>query len=96
MSRRMAVIRNPSSPASNTELPLVFNNGDFTALKDAVERLGFKDEESLLRFALAVFAKSATRSFTVVDQNNKPVSLTPSPSLLKETAAHPTNPPAAA
>ena len=84
----MAVTRSvPPGPPSENELLLSFNNGDLTALKSAVEKLGFKDEEGLLRFALAVFSKSATRTLTVIDQDGKSIALNPSAALLKENAA---------
>ena len=67
------------------ELGLIINNGDFQALKKTVERLGFRDEESMLRFALAVLAQSATRSLKVTDTNGKEVTLNPSETLLKPT-----------
>lgn len=81
----MAVIRS-TSPAPETELPLTFNNGDFSALKSAVERLGFKDEESLLRYALAVFSRSSTRTLTVIDLDGKSIALNPNEALLKSSA----------
>lgn len=82
----MAILRK-TSDQPEAELPLVFNNGDFATLKDAVARLGFKDEESLLRFALAVLSKSATRTLTVIDQDGKSLPLNPSEALLKPTVA---------
>ncbi len=81
----MAVFRKSTDEVG--ELPLIFNNGDLVALKSAVERLGFKDEESLLRYVLAVFAKSATRTLTVIDLEGKPVALNPSDSLLAPQVA---------
>ena len=66
-----------------TELTLTINNGDFQALRGATERLGFINEESLLRFALAVFSKSATTSLTIIDLNGNKISLTPSEDLLR-------------
>lgn len=82
----MAIIRKVSE-APETELPLIFNNGDFAALKSAVDRLGFKDEESLLRYVLAVISKSATRTLTVIDQDGKSMALNPSEALLMHSAA---------
>ena len=79
----MAIIRTISA-SPERELPLLFNNGDLTALKSAVERLGFKDEESLLRYALAVLSKSATRTLTVIDQDGKSIALNPSETLLAQ------------
>ena len=83
----MAIVRSSSTPSTTpaTELSLTINNGDFEALRDSVARLGFKDEESILRFMLAILTKSATRSITVTDQNGSKIPLTPSESLLKQT-----------
>lgn len=83
----MAIIRFTSEPPVEGELPLLFNNGDLLALKTAVEKLGFKDEESLLRYALAVISKSATRTLTVIDQDGKSIALNPSESLLAQNEA---------
>jgi len=84
----MAIIRSANQPNPEQQLNLDINNGDLVALKDAAQKLGFKDEESLLRFALAVLTQSATRAVTIVGKDGKSVSLTPSASLLKsaETA----------
>jgi len=79
----MAITRN-TAEVSDTELPLVINNGDLVALRSAVDRLGFKDEESLLRYVLAVVAQSATRSMTVIDKEGKSIALKPGESLLKD------------
>lgn len=69
---------------TNTEhLDLSINNGDFEAIKNTVSRLGFKDEESMLRFMLAVLSKSATRSLTITDQNGIKIPVTPSEGLLR-------------
>lgn len=66
---------------------MVLNNGDLVALESAVKRLGFKDEVSLLRYALAVLSQSATRTLTVIDTNGKSVALNPSDSLLAHKVA---------
>lgn len=88
----MAIQRIPSTDPQNTttptELSLTFNNGDFLALINTAKKLGFKDEESMIRFALAVLAQSATTSITVIDKNGTKISLNPSGELLK-----PNNPP---
>ena len=77
----MAITRtNPEPPEG--ELPLLINNGDLIALKSAVDRLGFKDEESLLRYMLAVLSKSGSRSITVIDLDGKSVAFTPNETLL--------------
>jgi|GEM_PF-2090605 len=78
----MAIAR--TTPSNPTELPLIFNNGDLVVLRSAVDRLKFKDEESLLRYVLAVISKSATRTLTVIDQDGKSMALNPSDSLLKQ------------
>jgi hypothetical protein len=80
--RAMAIIR--SEDSKENALELVFNNGDLEALESAVKRLGFKDEVSLLRYALAVLSQSATRTLTVIDTNGKSVSLNPSEVLLAQ------------
>jgi hypothetical protein len=78
-------INRPASPApSGNELILAVNNGDLDALRDAMHRFGFRDEESVLRFALAVLSKSATRSLSIIDQNGVRVSLNPSTDLLRQ------------
>ncbi len=82
-NRFMAITRSATQPNPEHELSLVINNGDLQALKDAVKKLGFKDEEGVLRFALAVLTKSATRSLTIVDKDGNRVSLSPATDLLK-------------
>jgi hypothetical protein len=82
----MAMIRTASA-STEDELALLINNGDLAALKSAVSRLGFKDEESLLRFVLAVMSRSATRTLTVIDQDGKAVPLNPSEALLAHSAS---------
>lgn len=77
----MAINRLPSSDAEKLELTI--NNGDFVALKEAVAKLGFDNEEKLLRYLLAVISKSATRVLTITDQNGAKISLNPSGDLLK-------------
>jgi hypothetical protein len=78
-------INRPTSPApSNNELVLAVNNGDLDALRDAMKRFGFKDEESVLRYALAVLSKSATRSLSIIDQDGVRVNLYPSTELLRQ------------
>lgn len=79
----MAITRK-ESPEPEQELLLSINNGDYNALKEAAKRLGFRNEESLLRFALAVLSTSATRTLTVTDKDGKTVALNPTPSLLEE------------
>ena len=81
----MAIIRSNSEVDEGT-LPLTFNNGDLVALSETVERLGFKDEESLLRYVLAVISQSATRTLTIINKDGKSVALNPSETLLVPAA----------
>lgn len=81
----MAITRSENS--QENALELVFNNGDLEALDNAVKRLGFKDQVSLLRYALAVLSQSATRTLTVIDTTGKSVPLNPSDSLLAHKVA---------
>lgn len=81
----MAINRLPvSSSESEDQLNLVIDNGDLDAVRAAAQKLGFRNEESMLRFVLAVLSKSATRSLTITDQNGAKISLSPSSDLLKE------------
>jgi hypothetical protein len=80
----MAIDRLQTSSVEHLDLSI--NNGDFAALREAVQRLGFVNEEKMLRYLLAVISKSATRSLTITDQNGNKISLNPSPDAL-------TNPP---
>jgi|HubBroStandDraft_4_1064222.scaffolds.fasta_scaffold765500_1 hypothetical protein len=82
----MAITRK-SSPESENDLTLSFNNGELSILENAVKHLGFKDEESLLRYFLAVMSKTGTRTLTVIDKEGKSLPLNPSPSLLTEDVA---------
>lgn len=83
----MAITRKVSGPENDNELSLDVTNGDLEVLKAAVERLGFKDEESLLRYVLAVISKSATRTLTVTGNDGKTVSLNPADALLAHNPA---------
>lgn len=79
----MAITR--LSTSNNEHLDLSFDNGDIAALRDVVSRLGFADEERLVRYLLAVISKSAIRSLTITDQNGIKVNLNPSADLLINT-----------
>lgn len=71
------------TPANPDELILAINNGDLQALRAISQKFGFRNEESVFRFALAVLSKSATRSLTITDQNGVRVNLNPSTDLLQ-------------
>lgn len=68
---------------STEELALIINNGDLASLRETMNRLGFKDEASMIRFALAVLAQSAIRSVKITDTDGKELTLNPSASLLR-------------
>lgn len=80
----MAIDRTPNTRGLE-ELPLYFNNGDLAALREALNRLGFRDEESAIRYMIAVLSRSATRSVSVIDRNGVKADLTPSDTLLAGT-----------
>jgi len=82
-NKNMAIVRPTSSNTNSKELTLTFNNGDFEILRETAQRLGFRDEESMMRFALAALARSATRSLSITDQNGTKVNLNPSQELLR-------------
>lgn len=65
----MAITRKASEPQKEDSLILDFNNGDLEILKQATGRLGFQDEESLLRYTLAVILKSVTCTMTMTGES---------------------------
>ena len=59
------------------------NNGDLTALGVVLSKWGFRDEESALRFALAVM-KQAEKGVIFIDRGDgTKIGLSPSDDLLK-------------
>ena len=82
----MAVVRPHSekNPEPQGQLTLTFNNGDFAVLQETVRRLGFRDEESMLRFALAVMAQ-AEGQIMYIEKQGKKIPLRPSADLLSES-----------
>lgn len=79
----MAIVR-VGEPGDN-QLALEINNGDLKALRDIYSEWGFKDEESVLRFALAVLSKTTNKTIYYVDEKGEKVGLQPSDSVLKQT-----------
>lgn len=61
---------------------LNLNNGDLAAVDAAIIKLGFKNRESLLRYALAVIAQTDT-PMLYVNKGGEKVALAPSTDLLK-------------
>lgn len=71
---------------SNTEsLQLKFDNGDLKVLGLILTKWNFKDEESLLRFALAILLKAENRSVNIRDTSGSDVTLKPTDDLLKKS-----------
>ncbi len=75
---------NRATTTNQEHLDISINNGDFQAMREAMEKLGFRDEESMLRFMLAVLTRAATRTVIVTDQNGSNITLSPSESLLQD------------
>jgi hypothetical protein len=68
-----------------TNLDLVFSNGDLQVLKQLRDEWGFKDEASVLLYALAVMAKATTKTLYVEEiAGGEKKGLTPSTSVLRE------------
>lgn len=65
------------------KLALSLDNGDFKALKDVQKKYNFKDEESLLRFALVTLLR-AEKNTVYIDEGGEKVGLQPNSSLLAE------------
>lgn len=63
---------------------LNLDNGDLAAVDAAITKLGFKNREGLLRYALAVVAQTDT-PVLYVNKGGEKVALAPSKELLKET-----------
>ncbi len=83
----MAIKRIAGTETKDDALNLAINNGDLDALQTAMNKFGFRDEESVLRYVLAVLSKSATRSLSIIDQDGARVSLNPSTELLRPELA---------
>jgi hypothetical protein len=63
---------------------LNFDNGDFEVLNTIKTQWNFKDEESLLRFALAILYKSGEQAVCIKDEAGNEVTLKPSESMLNK------------
>ena len=63
------------------QITLVINNGDLQAINDVISKYNFKDEESLLRFALVALLRSESNGI-YIDENENKVFLQPSEKLL--------------
>lgn len=52
---------------SSNKLVLEFDNGDLNKMKDVIEKWGFKDHQSYLRFAVSVFLLNEARYIGIVE-----------------------------
>lgn len=77
------IIKKPES--NENSIILSFDNGDIKALKEAIDKFSFVDEQAALRFALFALLK-AEKNVLYVDEGNKKVVLTPSQQLIKPSA----------
>jgi hypothetical protein len=71
----MAILKK-GSPDSVTE-EFEINNGDLKALQEIAREWGFRDEVSVLRFALAVLKQAPTHSVYVENEEGEKVGLQP-------------------
>lgn len=68
----------PKKPKTKIDV----DNGDREALNDAISKWKFKDEASMLRFAIAVLREAKDKSVIVTGQNGLPVTFAPAEKLL--------------
>jgi hypothetical protein len=74
------IIKDPTS--TDTRAILSVDNGDLQALKEAIDKFGFIDEQAALRYALFALLK-AEKNVLYVDEGDKKVIITPSAQSLK-------------
>lgn len=78
-------IKNANTDTPNS-LTLTFDNGDYAVLNTIKEQWQFKDDESLLRFALAILYKAGEHSVSVKDDDGSEVTLKPTENMLRKTS----------
>lgn len=78
------ISKKPDSTDNSTNLS--FDNGDLRALKEAIDKFNFIDEQAALRFALFALLK-AEKNVIYVDEGDKKVVLTPSQQLIKSLSS---------
>ena len=71
----MAISRTRSEPDA---VDMTITNGDLQALRQIYESWGFKDEESVLRYALAVMTKAENQVLYYVNADGEKIGLQPS------------------
>lgn len=79
---RMAIKKLPSDIHASDSVALNFDNGDYAVLNTIKQQWNFKDEESLLRFALAILYKAGEHSVSVRDETGNEVTLKPTENML--------------
>ena len=72
----------PTTATPEDTITLKFDNGDFAALETIKKKWKFKDEESLLKFALAVLVKAEQNTVSIKNESGQDTSLKPSENLL--------------
>ena len=70
------------SNADDPKLILTVNNGDYSAIKQALERTGFINEEALLRYMLVALLRTEDNKL-YIKQNGTIVGLIPQTALIK-------------
>lgn len=70
-----------TSQINNTDLRLKLDNGDYEVFKIIKDKWGFKNEESLLRFALTILLKAENNLVEIQDVNGNKTTLKPSAEL---------------
>lgn len=78
----MAIKKLPSEIHAASSVALNFDNGDYEVLNTIKKQWNFKDEESLLRFALAILYKAGEHSVSVKDETGNEVTLKPTENML--------------
>ncbi len=75
-----------ANPVQESDAPekitLDIDNGDLEVLNNLQEEWNFVDTPSVLRFALAVLKKAVNKK-VYIDQEGKPIAVTPGDKLLK-------------
>jgi hypothetical protein len=69
--------------SEDESVDLTINNGDLLALRQIYKDWGFKDEESVLRYALAVLTKATNCTLYYLDDLGEKVGLQPSDAVKK-------------
>ena len=77
----MAIIKKGEERENGLDLEI--NNGDLKVLREIYEQWGFKDEESVLRFALAVLSKTRNQVLYYENEQGEKVGIQPSDAVKK-------------